>query len=69
MEFQVARCTSRSAQNSFIGRIADVNEEAAYRITSENVSLITDVIVAFAIASQNHRDDFKRIFEKIEALR
>ncbi len=46
-----------------------MKEEAAYRITSENVSLITDVIVAFAIASQNHRDDFRRIFEKIEALR
>lgn len=61
--------TSRSAENAFIGRTADAKEKATYCITSQNVSLITDAIVAFAIASQNHRDDFKRIFEKIEALR
>lgn len=64
----IAHCTSRSAENSFIGRIADVKEEATYCITSANVSLIIDAIVAFAIASQNHREDFKRIFEKVEAL-
>ena len=65
----VAQCTSRSTQNAFIGRTADAKEKATYCITSQNVSLITDAIVAFAIASQNHRDDFRRIFEKIEALR
>ena len=64
----IAQCTSRSAENSFIGRTADVKEEATYCITSQNVSLITDAIVAFAIASQNHRDDFRRIFENIETL-
>ena len=64
----LAQCTSPSAESSFIGRTADVKEEAAYRITAENVSLITDAIVAFAIASENHRDDFRRIFEKIGSL-
>ena len=34
----------------------------------KNVSLITDAIIAFAIASQNHRADFRRIFENIETL-
>ena len=64
----ISQCTSRSAENSFIGRTADVKEEARYCITSQNVSLITDAITAFAIASQNHRDDFTRIFENIETL-
>jgi len=52
--------------NSLIGRTAEVREFGRFEITSRNKELITDVVKAFAIASQQHKNDISNILEQIK---
>jgi len=52
--------------NSLIGRTAEVREFSRFEITSRNKELITDVVKAFAIASQQHKNDISNILEQIK---
>ena len=52
--------------NSFIGRTAESREFGKFEITTENKELITDVVKAFAIASQQHKRDISNILKQIK---
>lgn len=60
----VNACKSQNSR-PLIGRCADKLEQVDYTIDANNAGLISDTVVAFAIASQSHRDDLKMIFEKL----
>lgn len=57
-------CQSQSS-TPLINRCAEKSEKADYIIDCKNVGMIFDAIVAFALASIDHRNDLKMIFEKI----
>lgn len=57
-------CQSQSSQ-PLIGRSANKSEKADCIIDASNVDMISDTIVAFALASVDHRNDLKMIFEKL----
>lgn len=52
--------------NSLIGRTAETREFGRFEIASENKFLIADVVKAFAIASQRHKNDISNILEQIK---
>jgi len=52
--------------NSLIGRTAEVREFGRFEIISRNKELITDVVKAFVIASQQHKNDISNILEQIK---
>jgi len=64
----ISDCTSRFSDQSFIGRKAEKKEQAKYYLNSQNSRLISDLVATFAIASQQHRDDLKLIFEKVAVI-
>lgn len=55
------------SQSSFplIGRCAEKNEKVDYIIDCKNIGLVFDTLVAFALASLDHRNDLKMIFDKL----
>lgn len=57
-------CQSQSSA-PLVGRCAEKAEKADYIIDCKNVGVVFDVIVAFALASVDHRNDLKMIFEKL----
>lgn len=52
--------------NSLIGRVAESKEFGRFVITQENKSMVTDVVKAFAVASQQHKIDISNILERIK---
>jgi len=52
--------------NSLIGRNAEAKEVGEFETTLGNKELITDVVKAFAIASQRHKKDVLSILEQIK---
>lgn len=52
--------------NSLIGRAAKSKEFGQLEITSENKTIVTDVVKAFAIASWQHKNDISNILEQIK---
>lgn len=64
----IIHCTSCDYDKSFVGRKAETNERAVYYINAQNVPLIYDLVFAFAIASQKHRNDLKKIFDKVATI-
>lgn len=61
----LVHCSSAVSGAPLVGRRANKLEEASYRIDSSNASLLTDTVVAFAVASVRHRMDMRLIFEAI----
>lgn len=55
-----------SEGNSLMERTAEPKECGLLEITSENKEIIIDVIKAFAIASQQHKDDILNILKRVE---
>lgn len=53
-------------EGSLMGRPANPSECGLLEITSENKAIIIDVIKAFAIASQQHKDDIFNILNQVE---
>lgn len=47
------------------GRTAVQNEQAIYRITAANSTLVYDTVLAFVLASRSHARDIKLIFEAL----
>lgn len=64
LNLPVKLCQSQSSA-LLIGRCAEKNEKADYIIDCKNIGIIFDTIVAFALASVDHRNDLKMIFEKL----
>lgn len=60
----LSRCQSEEGQ-PFIGRCAERLERAYYTIDSENIGVVYDTVVAFALASVDHRNDLRMIFDKL----
>jgi len=60
----ISACKSQNSRQ-LINRSADKLEQIDYLIDKSNIGLIIDTVVAFAIASQDHRADLKMIFEKL----
>ena len=52
--------------NSLVGRVAEAKEFGKFEITSTNKEIVTDVVKAFAIASQQHKKDISNILEQIK---
>ena len=52
--------------NSLIGRSAEAKEFAKFETTLKNKEVISDVVKAFAIASQQHKKDILSILEQIK---
>jgi len=57
-------CQSQSSV-PIIGRCAEKAEKADYIIDCKNIGMVFDTIVAFALASVDHRNDLKMIFGKL----
>lgn len=51
---------------SLIGRVAKAKEFGQLEVTQENKTMVTDVIKAFAVASQQHKIDISNILEQIK---
>lgn len=51
---------------SFLGRTAKSKEFSGLEITRKNKQLIADVVKAFAIASQQHKEDISNILKQIK---
>jgi len=51
--------------NSLLGKTAEAREFGELEMTSENKEFVTDVVKAFAIASQQHKKDISNILEQI----
>ena len=67
LNLPLRRCESQT-DRPFVGRCAEKSEEADYIIDRENVGLVYDTFVAFALASLDYRNDLRMIFEKICSL-
>ncbi len=52
-------------EKDLIGRPAKAKETATFRISSSNVEVITDTVMAFALASKQHNEDMKFLLEKV----
>jgi hypothetical protein len=57
-------CESETGR-PFIGRLAERLEKVHYIIGTDNSGVIYDTVVAFAIASVDHRNDLKLIFDRL----
>jgi hypothetical protein len=60
----LSRCQSEEGQ-PFIGRCAERLEKAYYIVDSENIGVVYDTVVAFALASVDHRNDLRMIFDRL----
>ena len=60
----LSQCQSQN-QAALIGRSANKLERVNYIINGQNVDLVFDTIVAFAVASVAHRHDLRMIFEAL----
>jgi len=57
-------CQSQNG-SPLVGRCAEKAEQLDYLIDSRNVGVVTDTVLAFALASRAHRDDLNQIFSKL----
>jgi hypothetical protein len=64
LHLPVAACNP-TASGALVGRMADKGEKALFRITKDNVALITDTTLAFVLASKNHARDIDFIFDAL----
>jgi len=62
VHLHVSHCRGENGR-PLIGRYAEKNEKAEYLIGADNGTLIYDTVTAFALASVDHRNDLKMIFE------
>lgn len=60
----LSRCQSQTNQ-PFIGRCAEKLEKADYIIDSENIGVVHDAVVAFALGSVDNRNDMRMIFDRL----
>ncbi len=60
----LSRCRCVGAE-SMIGRCAEAKETVSYEITRGNVGIISDTVVAFGIASVEHRRDLAQIWTAV----
>ena len=60
----LSKCQSQN-QTALIGRSANKLEKVNYIIDGQNVDVVFDTIVAFAMASVAHRNDLRMIFEAL----
>ena len=64
LNLPLKRCQSQT-DRPLVGRCAEKSEEAHYIIDRDNVALVYDAVVAFALASLDYRNDLRMIFERI----
>lgn len=60
----IEHCEPRNGV-SLIGRRANCNETVRFTVGAHNVDVVYDTIVAFAVASEAHRNDLRMIFDAL----
>jgi len=64
LNLPIHACRDRNG-GSLVGRTTEVNEVVEYIINEMNKNIISDIVLAFTIASRKHRNDMRLIFESL----
>jgi len=64
LNLPISACRDKKG-GSLVGRMAEIKEVVEYVVDESNNSLISDTLLAFAIASRKHRNDIRLIFKSL----